>query len=48
MKIDNRERFTLRFPIELYSRIKIEADKQGVSSNALIIKILWDWIEQIE
>jgi len=46
MKKDNRERFTLRFPTDLYNKIKTVADRQGISSNALIIEILWEWIEQ--
>lgn len=45
MKEDTRERFTLRLPSALFQLLKTEADKIGVSVNACILKILWDWAE---
>lgn len=44
MTKDARERFTLRVPESLFAEIKIKAKKQGVSVNALILQILWDWV----
>lgn len=34
------KRFTLRLPLELYFKIKNEADKKGIAVNALIISII--------
>lgn len=48
MKKDIRERFTLRLPTELFSHIQSEASRTGVSINALILKILWEWVENQE
>lgn len=42
-KEDNRTRFTFRIPDELFKQLKENADKLGVSVNALILQILWDW-----
>ncbi len=38
-----RKRFTFRLPEELYEQLKKEADKEGTSINALMLKILWEW-----
>ena len=46
MTKDDRERFTLRIPSELLLKLKNKADRQGVSVNSLILKILWDWAEK--
>lgn len=46
MTIDKRARFTLRLPEALLDLIGKEAMKKGVSLNALILQILWDWVEQ--
>lgn len=46
MKIDTRERFTLRLPKTLFDQLKEEAYQQGHSVNALILQILWDWIKR--
>lgn len=35
-----REQSTLRLPVELHDVIKREANKRGVSVNALILKLL--------
>jgi predicted HicB family RNase H-like nuclease len=44
MTKDARERFTLRVPEHLFTEIKAMAKKQGVSANALILQILWGWV----
>ena len=41
-----RIRFTFRIPKELLNEIKIEAKKTNHSINSLILKILWEWIEE--
>lgn len=43
---DKRERFTLRLPRGLFEQLKNEANKTGVSVNAFILKILWEWVEK--
>lgn len=43
---DDRARFTFRMPEALYTRIDKRADELGVSKNALILQILWDYIEK--
>lgn len=45
---DNRERFTLRMPKRLYEAIGEQATETGVSLNALILHILWDWLKENE
>ena len=42
--IDNRTRFTLRLPKPLYNRICTEAERMGISTNSMFVKILWDWV----
>ena len=42
----NIQRFTFRLPESLFERAKAEAKRQGISANALLIHILWDWAEQ--
>ena len=46
MQKDDRERFTLRLPPRLYNLLQIQAKETGVSLNALILEILWDWEKQ--
>lgn len=46
MKQDARERFTLRLPTVLFERLQEMAKEAGVSTNALILKILWGWKEK--
>ena len=46
MTKDDRIRFTLRLPNELLNKLKEEARRQGVSLNALILQILWDWAKR--
>ena len=44
MTKDARGRFTFRLPAELLEKLKKEAKNKGVSLNALILQILWEWI----
>lgn len=46
MTKDVRKRFTFRLPDSLFDNLKKEADKQGLSLNALILQILWNWIKE--
>ena len=46
--IDDRIRFTFRIPKELFEKTKYKADRIGVSANALILQILWNWAESEE
>lgn len=41
-----RVRFTFRLPDSLMSKLKDEAKSKNVSVNALILKILWEWLEK--
>lgn len=45
MKIDNRVRFTLRLPSELFKLVGTEANALGQPMNALILQILWGWVK---
>ncbi len=46
MTKDTRERFTFRLPEKLLNSLKNEAFKKGVSLNALILQVLWEWAEK--
>lgn len=46
IKKDERCRFTLRLPKELFERIQFEAERKGLSMNSIILEILWDWSEK--
>lgn len=48
MKKDNRERFTLRLPTILFTKLQSNGKELGVSTNALISQILWNWMEHKE
>jgi len=45
MKNDTRERFTLRLPTTLFTKLQLNGEELGVSINALILQILWNWME---
>ena len=47
-KSDKRARYTFRLPQELLSVLKKESNEIGVSVNALILQILWEWAESKE
>ena len=47
-KKDERVRFTFRLPQELMEKIKQAANKQGISLNAQILQILWEWKKKEE
>ncbi len=46
MKTDGRSRYTLRLPRELFDMIGAKANELGLPINALILQILWDWVER--
>lgn len=39
----DRVRFTFRIPASLFEAVKTQAEIKGVSQNALLLQILWDW-----
>lgn len=45
---DDRLRFTLRVPKNLFDLVQNKANLVGVSTNALILQILWKWSEDKE
>ena len=45
MTNDEMRRFTFRMPKELNVLIKNASAKKGVSVNALILQILWEWLK---
>lgn len=48
MTKDECVRFTMRLPVKLRRALEIEANEKGVSVNALVLSILWDWVEANE
>lgn len=44
--LDKRIRTGLRIPFDLNTWLILEAQKQGISKNALILKILWEWADK--
>lgn len=42
------KRFTFRLPDALFDAIGRKAKELGVSRNALILQILWDWANRSE
>lgn len=44
MTTDTRKRFTFRMPSSLFKNLKKEADNHGLSLNAMILQILWEWM----
>jgi len=40
-----RSRVGLRIPYDLNTYLILRSEKQGVSKNALILQILWEWVE---
>ena len=45
MTQDDRIRFTLRLPGQLFDKLRAQAEQMGISINSLILQILWDWAE---
>lgn len=45
---DDRVRFTLRIPRNLFTMIQDKANTTGVATNALILQILWNWAKDKE
>lgn len=48
MKNNDRVRFTFRLPSDLFEKVNQMAFNQGVSKNALILQILWDYMQSKE
>lgn len=46
MTNDDRVRFTFRIPTNLMNSLKQTAKIKGVSLNALILQILWEWVKE--
>ncbi len=46
MTKDTRKRFTFRLPNSLFMDLSEEAKKQGLSLNAMILQILWEWVKK--
>ena len=44
IKSEEKVRFTFRLPNHLFQQIKSQSDNLGVSINALMLQILWDWV----
>ena len=40
---EDRVRAGLRIPYDLNTWLVLEAKRQGMAKNALILQILWDW-----
>lgn len=41
-----REQTTIRLPVELKEKVQQEADKLGISFNAMVLKILYIFISR--
>lgn len=39
---------TFRAPDMLRQRLKAKAKKRGITMNALILQILWEWVKEEE
>ena len=39
---------SVRAPNELQEKLRIHAEKQGFTRNALILQILWAWVRENE
>lgn len=39
---------TVRAPDDLQNKLKMFAGKQGLTRNALILQILWEWVKRQE
>lgn len=44
-KSDRTSRFTFRLPTVLLNQLREEAEELGVSVNARILQILWEWAD---
>ena len=38
----------LRIPTDLNTELILRAEKNGISKNALILQILWEWLDKKE
>ena len=48
INIDKRMRVGLRIPYDLNTKLIDISRTQGISKNALILNILWGWLENEE
>lgn len=39
-----RMRTGLRVPFDLNTQLILQANQKGISKNALILQILWEWV----
>lgn len=39
---------TVRAPDDLHLKLKKSAEKYGLTRNALILQILWEWVQEQE
>lgn len=46
MTNNDEVRFTLRLPKKTMQKIKNKSDEIGISNNALVLQILWEWAER--
>ena len=46
MTNDDRVRFTLRMPTDLYKALCDEAKKRGFTANAMLVDILWSYVSK--
>ena len=37
---------TIRLPDELHRKLKNEAKKKGMTLNALVVSLLWEWVRR--
>ncbi len=44
-EMNDRVRTGLRIPYDLNTNLMLMAERQGISKNALILQILWDWLK---
>lgn len=40
---EDRVRVGLRIPYDLNTWLVLEAKRQGITKNALVLQILWEW-----
>ena len=48
MVTPQRMRTGLRIPYDLNTKLIFEAKEMGVSKNALILQILWEWVKEYD
>lgn len=46
MTKDERVRYTFRLPVNLMKIIRNKSEEKGVTLNAFMLQILWEWVNQ--